>query len=199
MKSKIKWINKIFEIGVMKTGTTSLGSAFDILGFKRCGWSPKIAKLFKESQNDYEILFNEINKYDAFEDGPWHDCDFRILDKKYPNSKFILLERDDTSWIRSLEHHTNRMYERANRIYDKNDIQKSATDFWNKGWEDPDKFKQIMINFKNQKYKKIKNYFSERPNDLLSMKISEGWSPLCNFLNKPIPNREFPKDNITKL
>ena len=175
MKSKIKWINKIFEIGVMKTGTTSLGSAFDILGFKRCGWSPKIAKLFKESQNDYEILFNEINKYDAFEDGPWHDCDFRILDKKYPNSKFILLERDDTSWIRSLEHHTNRMYERANRIYDKNDIQKSATDFWNKGWEDPDKFKQIMINFKNQKYKKIKNYFSERPNDLLSRLKKLSW------------------------
>ena len=37
------------------------------------------------------------------------------------------------------------------------------------------------------------------PNDrLLVYQVKEGWGPLCNFLNKPIPNIPFPYKNKTK-
>ena len=33
-------------------------------------------------KNNYYNIFKEIEMYDAFEDGPWHNIDF--LDTKYP-------------------------------------------------------------------------------------------------------------------
>ena len=195
MKPKI---NKIFEIGVMKTGTTSLGCAFEILGFKKKGWSADVVRKFQESNNNYDVLYKVIDKYDAFEDGPWHDCDFRKLDTKYPNSKFILLERDNESWIKSVERHTNLKYQRAKDIYAKNDLKKSTTDFWSIGWKSPQSFREKMINLKNKKYENIKSYFSNRPDDLLVMQITSGWSELCPFLGVEIPKQKFPFENKTK-
>ncbi|MCP3931913.1 MAG: hypothetical protein GY705_22795 [Bacteroidetes bacterium] len=44
--------------------------------------------------------------FDAFEDGPWHDFELYLkFDKKIPNSKFILLERDLDEWVRSHDNH----------------------------------------------------------------------------------------------
>jgi len=194
MKNKI---NKIFEVGVMKTGTTSLGRAFEILGFRKKGWSAETARKFKETNNNYDVLFEVIDKYDAFEDGPWHDCDFKKLDKQYPASKFILLERADNSWVTSLEYHTNLKYENAKKIYAKQDLNKDSSIFWKTGWKTPAKFRQKMVDFKNKKYETIKNYFSNRPDDLLVMEISEGWSPLCQFLGVDIPDEKFPIENET--
>ena len=33
---------------------------------------------------------------------------------------------------------------------------------------------------------------------LLVYQVKEGWAPLCNFLNKPIPDIQFPYKNKTK-
>ena len=183
---------KIFEIGVMKTGTTSLGHALRLLGYKTRGWSHETQRNWRESDKDYEVLYDVIDRYDAFHDGPWHDCDYRKLDIKYPNSKFILLDRDDSSWIRSLENHTNKKYERVRAIH-----KKSKSDFWDRGWESPDKFKAERIAWKHEKYDAIKSYFKDRESDLLVMEISEGWSALCPFLQMKIPDIKFPHTNIT--
>merc|ERR1711862_568812 len=38
------------------------------------------------------------------------------------------------------------------------------------------------------------------PNDrLLVFSVKEGWEPLCNFLDLPIPNESFPRTNDTKM
>ena len=74
---------KVFEIGMMKTGTTSLGRAFEILGYKHKGWSLKIYNQFLESdKKDYKILYEVIDNYDTFVDAPWRSCDYKILDNK---------------------------------------------------------------------------------------------------------------------
>jgi len=58
---------KIFEIGMMKTGTTSLGQAFEILGYKHKGWSLKIYNQFlKSDKKDYKILYEVIDNYDTY-------------------------------------------------------------------------------------------------------------------------------------
>jgi hypothetical protein len=33
---------------------------------------------------------------------------------------------------------------------------------------------------------------------LLVMTIGEGWEPLCKFLDKPVPNEPFPRENDTE-
>jgi hypothetical protein len=192
-------INKVFEIGVMKTGTTSLGQAFGILGYKPRGWDSETAIKYKESGGDCEILYEVINRYDAFHDGPWHDYDFTKLDENFPNSKFILLDRGDASWIRSLELHTNKQYQTAKDIYQRTDTPVSALDFWDRGWANPEKFKLERIAWKRQKYNNIKSYFKHRPSDLLTFDISNGWEELCSFLKKEVPNQKFPFANVTTL
>ncbi len=174
-----KW-NKVFEVGMAKTGTTSLGDAFKILGFRHKGWDPK---LFDQCQNgDYEETFIVANEYEAFEDGPWHDFDlYKKFDKLFPNSKFILLERNINDWIRSHENHFSEKVN-ANNIKEKYLIKdyKSLK-------------KQFEIDYCTH-YKKVKDYFEDRQNDLLVMRIcdGDGWEKLCSFLEIPIPQVAFP-------
>ena len=189
---------KIFEIGVSKTGTTSLGRAYEILGFRHKGVSKIISKKFYKSKPyDYNILFEVIDRYGAFQDTPWHKCDYKILDKRYPGSKFILLERDDKSWIRSLEYWSspilNEDWETWLDEYDRNTIDER--------WKiDRDNLIKEKLDSKKLHYSERKKYFKDRPDDLLVMNIcnGEGWEKLCPFLNKPIPNVSFPKENIAE-
>lgn len=181
-------VNKIFEIGLFKTGTSSLGKAFEILGYKHMGWNKDAYDRFIYN-NNYEDLFEIINNYDTFEDGPWHDCDYKILDQRYPNSKFILLERDNNDWVKSVEQHVS-------PIYNSNNIEDKYLEY---GWiYNKEKQKEKMIKLKTNKYNEIREYFKNRSQDLLVMDIKEGWIPLCKFLNKDIPNISFPILNISK-
>lgn len=182
-------INKIFEIGLPKTGTTSLGMAYEILGFKKRGWNHRIYDLWKEKGMDY--LFPIIDNATAFQDGPWHDCDYKILDQRYPNSKFIILERNNEDWLRSKEMHFSPIYN-VNNIRPKYFEWRWATDR-NRHIEE-----QMCI--KENKYNEIKEYFKDRPNDLLVMNVcaGEGWEILCPFLDCEIPNEPFPYRNKSK-
>ena len=184
---------KVFEIGVAKTGTTSLGRAYEILGFKHKAEDPDLYLKFIENY-DYEVLFEVIDKYDAFQDGPWHnkDVDYRVFDKKYPNSKFIILERDDESWIKSNEHFYSPKYH-------KNWENWEYSFLIDEGWVDD---RESMVNekleYKHSKYHEINTYFKDRANDLLVMNIcdGDGWEVLCPFLGTDIPDIPFPKLNV---
>jgi hypothetical protein len=179
-------VNKIFEIGVMKTGTSSFGTAMRMLGYKHKGWDEASYEAYLR-HGSVKQLVNVINLYDSFDDGPWHDCDFTKLDKHFPNSKFVLLERDDDPWIKSLEAHTSPWI-------NANDVDKKYLDArWG---ADKKRLVQEKLAWKNKKYDNIKIYFSsrERSSDLLVMNIcgGDGWEKLCPFLKKPIPYQKFP-------
>ena len=187
----MKDVNKIFEIGVQKMGTTSLGRAYEILGLKHMGWNSEAHNLFVESKHrDYKTLFDIIDQYDAFQDGPWHDCDYRILDGSYPGSKFILPDRDDDSWIRSKEQWMSPAINAGNL----------DPKFLNPSWITyRDSVIEALLARKHYKYDRIKEYFVDRPDDLLVIQIcdGEGWQKLCPFLGEKIPEESFPARNIT--
>jgi hypothetical protein len=188
---------KIFEVGVMRTGTTSLGRAYEILGFNHRGCNHVLNNKFNK-ERDYNMLFNVIDKYDAFQDVPWQSIDVQILDKKYPGSKFILLERDDESWIRSLEYWSSPALNKDWEEWIEPD--RALVD---ERWViDRDNLIKEHLEWKYSKYEKIKEYFRDRKDDLLVMNIcdGEGWEVLCSFLNISIPrvglNVSFPKVNV---
>ncbi len=172
----------------MKTGTTSLGAAFRILGYRSCSWHPRAAASFKKS-NDFSVLKKYLDKYDAFDDGPWHDCRFEDLDHHYPNSKFIILEREDGGWIRSMEKHQSPEF----------NINNIPPQYLRDAWlTDKDSHIAELLAWKNEKYKKIRHYFKDRPEDLLAFDIRTGWEPLCTFLDKPVPSQPFPEKNVSR-
>ncbi|PKS06057.1 hypothetical protein jhhlp_007891 [Lomentospora prolificans] len=99
---------KVFVVGLSKTGTTSLGDALAQLGYRRSGWDDLRSRwLFHAYNNGYiNSLKQHTEKFDAFEDIPW-SLAYKELADEYPTAKFILsLRNDENDWLRSIQAHT---------------------------------------------------------------------------------------------
>lgn len=167
---------KVFEIGMPKTGTTSLGRCFQILGFRNKGYTPDIHREVVQ-EGRLERALRVIEQFDAFHDGPWHNMDPQILDRRFPGSRFVILERNDEDWYESM------VYQYTVRT--RRDWFKLRS---KKEWQA----------YKRLRYDLIRVYFANRPGDLLVMNIADGldrWEPLCRFLRVPVPDVPFPHLN----
>ena len=171
---------KIFGIGFHKTGTSTLGEALHLLGYKVCDVRKKLVKtLFI---GDLKPVFKIVDNYDAFEDNPWPLL-FKELDAHYPNSKFILTLREPQSWLKSVVNHFGK---------DQTEMRK-----WIYGVGFPLGNERIYLQRYQQHNAGVLEYFKERPKDLLVLDWAkgEGWEKLCKFLNFPIPDLPFPHAN----
>lgn len=171
---------KVFGIGFHKTGTSTLDLALTRLGYRVLGVRTDLASsLFS---NDIESVLNLTQEYDAFQDNPWPLL-YKELDKRYPNSKFILTVRDENKWINSVVNHFG---------YDHTEMRR-----WIYGIGHPKENESIYL----EKYKghnnEVLNYFHERKEDLLviNWENGDGWEKICNFLKEPVPNEDFPHAN----
>jgi hypothetical protein len=184
---------KIFCIGTNKTGTTSLKSALANLNFKICPINPMFARetnlLILHFQKQYERFFNIVKNHDAFHDRPWNHLDFyKILDKKFPNSKFILTVRNSKNWVASYKKFAKIInlkkqwfYKLVSRkLYNHDDFLADEENMIQK------------FEFRNQQ---VIDYFQNK-NNLLIMNIEKGhgYELLCPFLGKPTIMNKFPHD-----
>jgi hypothetical protein len=162
-----KW-NKVFCIGLNKTGTTSLHLAFQKMGLKS----------FHGGTFDYRI--------DAFSDGRYYQ-NYKDLDKLSPNSKFILNTRELRPWILSRIKH----------------CQQPGKGHYTPGWEkdsrcDSDRIEE-WVEQRWQLYREIKEYFKDRPTDLLVLDVCGGdnYQQICPFLDLSRIAEKFPTQNIS--
>jgi hypothetical protein len=107
---------------------------------------------------------------------------YRLLDKKYPNSKFIYTVRDDDSWLDSLRS----LY--AMRDFSKSDpsINMLLRIFSMGAFND-----DYMLAIKYSHELGIDAYFKNRSN-LLKFDVKSGWAPLCKFLGISVRTEAFP-------
>lgn len=183
---------KIFGLGLSRTGTRSLTAALQVLGYD-CSHYPIDEDTYTElSHAQYDLTL--LKYYDGLTDittAPF----YREFDKLYPGSKFILTVRDKESWLGSCARHY------FNRPAFK-DV------------EDPDeevhlKMRQFLraavygcYNFDRERFsavydrhvREVMEYFKDRPDDLLVIDIvsGEGFEKLAGFLDRPIPTEPFP-------
>lgn len=176
---------KIIGVGFQKTGTSTLREALKILGYrvKDCSERALIPILKK----NYKKILRIINHYDAIEDTPWYMI-YKELDKKIPNSKFILTIRDEESWYKSVSRHIGDL--------------RSAHHEWiyGRGKGLPKDYKENTIKIYTEHNREVLDYFKDRPDDLLVIDFTQGdgWEKLCHFLGKEIPNQELPHANDSK-
>jgi hypothetical protein len=192
-------MNKVFGIGMSKTGTSSLGRCFEILGLTPTdGFRQELKDLVRSGRpsdpinNKFkydpfnpvlnkEILrevFKIADRFKSFQDAPWYML-FKYLDEQYPNSKFILTLR------------------KSSRI-------QAISDWWHNEsvghCEGPptDKFIEKQSRIYEAHNAAVRSYFQDRPNDLLIVcwENGDGWPELCEFLDLPVPNESFPHVNI---
>jgi hypothetical protein len=175
-------MNKVFGIGFHKTGTTSLGVAFEHLGYHVChGASPLRAalghRLMMHMLHDGYLkpIMRVAARYDAFEDNPWFLL-YRELDRQFGGGKFILTIRDESRWLES-----------ATRYFGGT---QSDLRVWIYGVGHPAGHEQRWLDRYRRHNDDVKDYFRDRPNDLLVVdwERGDGWAELSAFLGRSIPS-----------
>lgn len=173
-------VPKVFGIGFHKTGTTSLAHALTTLGYTVAG---------PNGLNDPDIATNAdriasaiAERYDAFQDNPWPVL-YREMDERYPGSKFVLTLRPTDAWIQSQVRHFGET--------------PSPMREWIYGAGCPKGNEDVYIARYERHNREVLDYFSQRPNDLLVLDLTESaaWDELCAFLGKDVPGVPFPHSN----
>lgn len=111
MKIRDRKTNKIFCVSYQKTGTTSVGQFFKLNGYKVATWevSHKNEWSMNWLKGDFEAIFQsaDFRNNQVFEDDPWFLPEFyKFLFHRFPNSKFVLFERNPQKWFDSMVSHS---------------------------------------------------------------------------------------------
>lgn len=167
--------NKVFCIGFNKTGTTSLGRSLKMLGYNNTSFNKRVWRKYYHEKK-FEKIIDYMSKFESADDLPWLKEDLiPLLDEKFPNSKFIYLDRDEESWKKSMYKWTFK----KTGIYP--DIDSKIEEFRN--------HKSFVL-----------DYFKDRLDDdfiRLDIKDPDGFKKLAVFLGKPIIRNDFPHFNDT--
>lgn len=178
-------INKVFGIGLSKTGTHSLNAALTELGYPSVHYpcpalmsSGRYAEALGAHRAATDIT---VSAY------------FRELDAAYPGSRFILTTRDTASWLNSVQRH----YARREHELDEPDLPKHKVREAVYGIRDFDPV--VFASAYAAHTDAVREYFRDRPDDLLEMSIcgGEGWDRLCPFLGVEGRVEHMPWENRT--
>lgn len=183
---------KIFGIGLSRTGTRSLTSALQILGWD-CSHYPIDDDTYTELANgQYDLsLFKDYDGLTDITTVPF----YQQFDKQYPGSKFILTVRDKDSWLRSCQNHWfNRPAfastddpDEETHLLMRQFLRSAVFGCYNFV---PERFSWVY----DQHIAAVKEYFKDRPDDLLIINVvgGEGFEKLAPFLDRPLPSQPFP-------
>ncbi len=177
----------IFYIGLSRTGTSSLHHILSELGLRSdhfCGY------LLSDPPN-----YKKCRDYDCLGDTPVPLL-YKELDKRFEGSKFILTIREKEQWLESMKW----MFSHGKVIWG-----------WDEGIHDYHKHfygcrsynKQILSTHWDRYHNDVFDYFSDRPSDLMIIKLEEGFDikriskfvdvPYCDFQDTWINSRRYVK------
>ncbi|HEV3312380.1 MAG TPA: sulfotransferase [Chloroflexota bacterium] len=195
---------KVIGAGLGRTGTYSLKLAIEQLGFGPCFHMkelfelPDRAAIFTAAYRGDPVDWEQA--FDGFRSTlDWPSCTFYDqLARRYPESKVILTTRDPEKWHRSC---MDTIAFREGASHDTQEAGDNPVDqmidaiIWRGTFDRRFDVKDHAISiFNRHSQSVIKTVPSDR---LLIYQVSEGWGPLCRFLEVPIPEGPFPHENDT--
>lgn len=201
---------KIFCIGQNKTGTTSLKQTFEQLGYLVGSQRSGELLLPNYIDGNFKPIIQYCRTAQVFQDIPFSlPKTYEIVDKAFPNSKFILSIRDSPEqWYKSITNFHGKMFGGGN-VPSLNDLKNA--DYVYKGfmWDanraiydspetDPYQ-KQILLNsYENYNQNVIKHF--EGTNKLLVINLAApgSYQRFCDFLSIQSERNNFPWENRTE-
>lgn len=177
---------RVFAIGLSKTGTSSLTIALRQLGYRTKHFPIEMVVL---RGGELRLRPEEAAVHECLTDTPVAYF-YRELDRRFPGSKFILTVRDLDGWLKSCRTHFakpswgRRMDRLHTELYGSREFDRAG---FSEGYE--------------RHVSGVTEYFESRPEDLLVLDIGkgEGWDELCSFLEVSVPDVPFPWVNRTLL
>lgn len=178
-------MNKIFGIGLGKTGTRSLADALRHLGHRTLHKGDQATSdlVVRAEAEGVPLLTHVGTEFTGYLNVQALVDRFAALDEQYPDSKFILTTRDLPSWLDSRERHRRANQERAAR----GEYDGPYTTIDRDGW----------IAEREAHHSAVHAHFADRPDQLLVMDIvnGDGWELLAPFLGAATPAKAFPWEN----
>jgi hypothetical protein len=197
---------KVFCIGLNKTGTTSLEKALGDLGY-RMGSVPHGERLLKNYlARDFSPIIEFCKTADAFQDIPFSlPYTYVLLDHYFKNAKFILSVRDTPEqWYRSLvTFHSNAFF--AGKRPTEEMLREESYRYKGFMWDgqygvipalrskaDPYDM-QSHLDFYNAHNESVRVYFNGKANMLeLNLAQPGSYLKMCEFLGKQSVTESFP-------
>jgi len=198
---------KIFIIGRNKTGTTSLKEVFENLGYSI--GNQATAELFIDDyeKKDFSRILTYCDSAEVFQDAPfsWPET-YKHIFKKYPNAKYILLERESSeAWYNSLTRFHRKIIKNGEPI---NAIDLKNFGYRRKGflWQAAQVVygvnektiynKGLYINNYEAYNREVKEFFMNNKNFLsIVLSNTNTVEQLATFLNKPMSDIKIPHSN----
>lgn len=194
---------RVIGAGLPRTGTSSLKAALELLGFGPCHHMSEVfgkieqAKMFDKILNGEPADFKHVLKgYGATVDDPTSSM-YKEVHKTFPRAKIILTVRDsDEAWYKSYRSTVgsaanDRFFTFATLPFSNlRSAIRVANRIQHKRIAEYGSMSPSMHKLHNQKV------IDENPTDnLLVYNVKQGWAPLCEFLEVPIPDIPFPHVN----
>jgi len=193
---------KIIGAGFGRTGTYSLKLALEELGLGRCHHMWEVFKNPAQLRAWQRVASGEVPDWDGLFEGYAAQVDWpgayywRQLAEHFPQAKVILTVRSEQSWYDSImstvypssrDHATyssEQTRARAEFVY-----QIVSQQSFDGRLEDRDYAISIFR-------RHIAGVQASVPaHRLLTYRVSDGWKPLCEFLEMPLPSTPFPHSN----
>jgi len=162
---------KIFIIGLPRTATTSVCLAM-------------LEQGYKTAHNAYTQ--NSFAQAQVLADTPIF-CDYQKLDKHFPNSQFIHLTREFSLWLPSIKQLLQRMIvnlQRGDGGFNPH-LKRCYNDIFSPLTDENINSDKFLLDCYNRHQEGVTEYFKDRPQDLLTIDVSEEGSylALLSFLN----------------
>jgi hypothetical protein len=174
---------KVFGIGLNKTGTKTLGWAMQHLGYRNATFNGQLMRRLAAGQ--VQPILDYAQHYDSFEDWPW-PLVYQRLARAYPDATFVLTLRSSAqAWYDSLYRHAKR--------HGPSPWRKIAYGYPNP-WDAP----QHHLDLYARHGQEVVDFFRDEPDRLLTVcwEAGHGWPELCGFLDLAVPDVAFPKVNV---
>lgn len=191
----------VIGAGLGRTGTLSLKTALEQLGFTPCHHMvevmahPETTEFWRRAAEGEKLDWEEIYRdYRATVD--WPGCHFyKQLAAAYPKAKVVLSVRDPNKWLASMKETIFKFM--AMMRENASPEQRQGMRFieiifdeqtFRDGYDD----ESVLAAYKRHIENVKRDIHAGR---LLVFDVAEGWEPLCKFLGVAVPSTPFPRSN----
>ena len=186
--------------GYGRTGTLSLKSALETLGYNKCHHMIEVIRNPGEPEKWLQAIDAKTVNWERLLEGykatvDWPACHFyQELADYYPKAKVLLSIRDPLEWFESMSATTLGVIRKRMQASNTGQPKNLGTELVvNAAFGGEIDDAEHAIRMFNQHTKEVVDTID--PDRLLTYNVREGWEPLCQFLDKPVPDTAFPRVN----
>ena len=190
---------KLINVGLARTGTTSLKAALEKLGYSPVYHtfdlftSSKDMDVWEAAYDVEQVDWRAF--YEGYEVADWPaGLFYKEIISAHPEAKVMITVRDPEKWYESLYN----IFKQGMNINVPIPIVKRIKNFILNYpakilFQDRMDEKEFMVQFFDDYVERVKAFVP--PERLLVYSVKEGWEPLCAFLDVPLPDEPFPRIN----